>query len=305
MRVVVRPGGGTRLPSPLPVQLPRAPRHARRLRLPAVAHGHRRFEAVRRARGRPAARRTHRHEGHLGPRDANGRGDHRRQRSRRQLRRRCGRDPPRSSTRDAGRAHDGAARRAQRDGVLPQHRAAAHRLERAAATAASARVVELSAPAVRRQPHCHRQLRHDSTHAAAGFPGRSALHRHPRWSGPRRPVPGHRHDGVRAPDLHADLRGRPAPAARVRQRPGRLRRRLARLGLPRGRCPLRRRGGRQAGRRLGRSFAAARRGDVLRHHDPAHPSYAVQAHLHPPVADLAGRPRPPARPRPARPVRGA
>ena len=83
-------------------------------------------------------------------------------------------------------------------------------------------------------------------------PRRHALHRHPRRPGPRRPVHRDRHDGVRAPDLHPRLRGRPAPPARVRQRPARLRRRLARLGLPRGRRPLRRRGGRPARRRVGR-----------------------------------------------------
>ena len=38
----------------------------------------------------------------------------------------------------------------------------------------------------------------------------------------------------------------------------------------------------------------------LRDDDPAHPAYAVQAQLHPPLADLAGRPRRPARPRRAR-----
>ncbi len=39
------------------------------------------------------------------------------------------------------------------------------------------------------------------------------------------------------------------------------------------------------------------RAHVVRHHDPAHPPQAVQADLREPVADLAGRPRPPARPR--------
>ena len=41
-----------------------------------------------------AARRTHRHQGHLGPRDARRRRDHRRQRPRRHLRRRRARHPP-------------------------------------------------------------------------------------------------------------------------------------------------------------------------------------------------------------------
>ena len=42
-RLVVRPGGRARLPRALPVHVPRAPRHARRLRLAAVAHRHRRL----------------------------------------------------------------------------------------------------------------------------------------------------------------------------------------------------------------------------------------------------------------------
>ena len=43
----------------------------------------------------------------------------------------------------------------------------------------------------------------------------------------------------------------------------------------------------------------------LRDHDPAHPPQAVRADLHAPVAHLGGRPRRPAGPRRARPVRGA
>ena len=152
---------------------------------------------------------------------------------------------------------------------------------------------------------CHRQLRPDPAQRLPVPADGTALPRHARRPGPRRPVAGHRHDGVRAPHLHADLGGRPAPAARVRHRPGRLRRRLARLGLPRGRRPLRRRGGRRLGVEWTVHARAPGRGDDVRHHDPAHPSYAVQADLHPPVAHLAGRPRPPARPRCPRALRGA
>ena len=70
------------------------------------------------------------------------------------------------------------------------------------------------------------------------------------------------------------------------------------------------RSGVEAAARLGvewgaRPEAAPGRGDDVRHHDQAHPPPAVQAHLHPPLAHLAGRPRPPARPRGPRPVRGA
>ena len=47
LRVVLRPGGGAGVPRALPVPLPGAPRDARRLRLAAVAHGHRRLARVR------------------------------------------------------------------------------------------------------------------------------------------------------------------------------------------------------------------------------------------------------------------
>ena len=164
----------------------------------------------------------------------------------------------------------GAARGALRDRVLPQHRPAAHRHQRAAPAAARPGVVELPAPAVDGGPHCHGQLRHAPVDAAARARGRQAVHRHPRRRGPRRPGAGHRHDGVRAPDLHARLGGRPAPAARVRHRPDRPRRRLARLGLPRGRRPVRRTRGREARRQLGGPVAAPGRGHDVRHHDPAH-----------------------------------
>ena len=46
-------------------------------------------------------------------------------------------------------------------------------------------------------------------------------------------------------------------------------------------------------------------GRDLRDRDPAHPAQALQARVHPPVADLGRRRRRPARPRRARPLRGA
>ena len=67
-RVVVRPGDLARLPRALPLHLPRSPRDARRPRLAAVAHRHRRFGDVRRRRRRPPAVGPHRHQGHLGAR---------------------------------------------------------------------------------------------------------------------------------------------------------------------------------------------------------------------------------------------
>ncbi len=98
----------------------------------------------------------------------------------------------------------------------------------------------------------------------------------------------------------------------------RLRRRLPRLGLPRGRRALR--PGRRRAARAHVADAAPATSDGLgspasttahaarhlRDHDPPHPAHAVPPHLHPPLAHLAGRPRPPARPRRSlRPVRGA
>ena len=65
------------------------------------------------------------------------------------------------------------------------------------------------------------------------------------------PVEGHRDDGVRPPDLHPRVRRRAAPAARDRDLAAGLRRRVPRLGLPRGRRPLRPRRRRAAGLRRG------------------------------------------------------
>ena len=61
--------------------------------------------------------------------------------------------------------------------------------------------------------------------------------------GPRRPGPGHRPDGVRASGLHAGLGRGAAPPARAEHARHRVRRRLPRLGFPRGRLPVRRGGG--------------------------------------------------------------
>ena len=73
---------------------------------------------------------------------------------------------------------------------------------------------------------------------------------------PRRPGDRDRPDGVRAPALQPRLRRRPAPAAVDRHRPARVRRRLPRLGLPRGRCPLRARRRGAPGAARGRSAPA-------------------------------------------------
>ena len=90
----------------------------------------------------------------------------------------------------------------------------------------------------------HRHLRPDPADAAAD---RDPLPRHPRRRGPRRPGDGDRAPRVRPPALHPRVRGRPGPAARVRHRPGRVRRRVPRVGLPRGRRAFGAGGGRAAG----------------------------------------------------------
>ena len=61
--------------------------------------------------------------------------------------------------------------------------------------------------------------------------------------GRSRPRPGHQPDGLRASRLHAGLGRRAAPPARAEHPGHRVRRRLPRLGLPRGRLPVRRPGG--------------------------------------------------------------
>ena len=63
--LVLRPRCGAGVPGALPVHLSRPPRDARRLRLAAVAHGHRRLPGVRRPAGRGPAGRAHRLQGHL------------------------------------------------------------------------------------------------------------------------------------------------------------------------------------------------------------------------------------------------
>ena len=101
--LVVRPGRRAGLPGALPVHLPRPPRHARRLRLAAVAHGHRRLAVVRRPVAARLARRPPRHQGDVGPRDRRRRRGHRRQRRRHDVRRGRHRHPSRPGA--------GAARR--------------------------------------------------------------------------------------------------------------------------------------------------------------------------------------------------
>ena len=236
-RLVVRPRDVARLPRALPVHLPRAPRHARHLRLAAVAHRHRRLAARTSPRSPPdcprcasAPRSPRCVETADGVEVTDGNGAVTR------LRRRRHRHPPRPGAGDAGRADRRSSARCCGDALLAQHRAAAHRHLAAARAPRRAGVAGTSA-ARRRQPpaHGHGHLR---PHPAAAARHRHPLPRHPRRRAPRRPGHRDRPDGVRAPALHPGLGRRPAPAARDRHRPRRLRRRLPRLGLPRGRRAL-------------------------------------------------------------------
>ena len=114
----------------------------------------------------------------------------------------------------------------ERPAVLLQHRPAAHRHLAVAEARATPGLRGTSVEA--RRDH----LRPDPAAAPAH---RDPLSGHARRRAARRPQPGDRPDGVRAPALQPDLRGRAAPAAGDQHRPRRVRRRLPRLGLPRGR----------------------------------------------------------------------
>ena len=261
-RVVVRPGRRARLPRALPVHLPRAPRHARRLRLTCLAHRHRRVPRVRAPPGRAPRRRPHRHQGHLRPRDGPRRRGDRRERRGHDVRRRRRRHPPRPDPGPARRAHADAARGPRRDAVLPQHRAAPHRHLAAAADPQHVGVVELPTP---RDGHARAGDGHLRPHPAPTPRHRHPLPGHPGRRAPRRPGRRDRPDGVRAPALQPRLGRRAGPPPRDRHRPDRLRGRLPRLGLPRGRRALRPPGRRAPGcvgrtRDRTRSGAPPRRG---------------------------------------------
>ena len=141
------------------------------------------------------------------------------------------------------------------------------------------------------------QLRHEP---AAGPARRPGLHRDPERPGRRRPGPGHQPDGLRASGLHAGVGRRPAPPARAEHAGHRVRRRLPRLGLPRGRLPVRRPGGRarSGGPGDGRPAPAGPGRRAVRVPDHPHPAGAAAQRVHLPHLPVAGRPGPPA---PARP----
>ena len=86
---------------------------------------------------------------------------------------------------------------------------------------------------------------------APGHRERRAVPGHAQRLRTHRPGDGRRDDGLHAPDLHARLRRGAGRAARPVHRADRVRRRLPRLGIPRGRLPLGRRRGRGPGHRRG------------------------------------------------------
>ena len=154
-----------------------------------------------------------------------------RQRPRRDVRRGRGRHASRPGAVAAGRPDARPARGALGTALLHQPGAAAHRRVGAAPRASGAGVVELP-PRGRRPRPRHGHLRPDPADAAAD---RDPLPGHPRRRGPRRPHHRDRATRVRAPALHPRVGRGARPPGRVRHRPHRLRRRLPRLGLPRGR----------------------------------------------------------------------
>ena len=223
--------------------------------------------------------------------------------------------PTRPGAGHARRADRGAARGAGRDPLLAQRRPAAHRhLPAAAAQRARGRpgtsVARSTAAARSTVTYDLTRLQRLATDDP--LPG------HPRRRGPRRPRDRDRPHGVRAPALHPRLRRRPAAAPRDRHRPRRVRRRLPRVGLPRGRRALRagrRRAARAAwvdgpasgaGFRAGAgapsSTSAHRIYDTTIRHTrrtPFRRSFTHRSHTW--LVDLDAA----ARPRRARPVRGA
>ena len=251
------------------------------------------------------ARRPHRHQGHLGPRDRRRRRGHRRQR------RRSRRTTPSSSPRTPPRRWRCSPSRprssARCSSALPysqQHRAAAHRHLAAADARRRPGVLELPPPGRRAAAQVtvtydltRLQRLATDTHYLVTLGGEDLVdpatvidrmeYEHPLYT--------------------PDVGRRPAPAAGDRHRPDRLRRRLPRLGLPRGRRALRagrRRAPRPALDRARRRVRRRRPGrfeTTIRHtrRTPFKRTFEHRSHT------LARRPRRPARPRPARPVRGA
>ena len=213
--VVVRPGGRAGLPGALPVHLPRAPRHARRLRLAAVAHRDRRLARVRRSASAAGS-----HEVRTGTKvtsvletadgvevtDGNG--------AVATYDAVVDRHPPEPGAGDAGRADRRAARGARPRCPTPPTPRCCTPTPRCCRGARDARAswnfLRPRRPAAGQVTVTYdltRLQRLDTdTHYLVTLGGER----------PRRPGDRDRPDGVRAPALHPRLGRRPAPAARAR-----------------------------------------------------------------------------------------
>ena len=300
----LRPAGRPRLSRALPLRVPRPPRDALGHRLAPVADRRRWLPRLRRARRGRSRRGPARHQGDLGPRDGRRRRGDRRQRRHHVVRRGRGRHPPRPGAGPAAGPDSGAARGPRRDPLRRQPRPAAHRHLPAAARREGAGVVELPAPARRpgrgdRRPTTSPACSgcRPTTHYLVTLGGEDLVD--PRTVLARMEYA--------HPHVQPHLGRRPAAAARGEHAAARLRRRLPRVGLPRGRRALRCRRGRAPRAVLGRpgpADAGSAGAGSVRRDDPAHAPAAVPFPVRAPVARLAGRPGRRARPRSARPLRG-
>ena len=224
------------LPGALPVRVPAQPRHALGHRLARLADRHRRLPRVRRqiAGGCRPCRRPPRPEPCTGSRTPTA-SSHRRQRPRHDVRRRRHRHPPRPGAGAAGRADPrqrevlGAFRYSPNP---PCCTPTASLLPRAGRRPG---LVELPLSACDGPEQRARHLRHDP--AAAAADAEHGLHRHARRRGPRSTRAVDRSTGWSTP-TRSTPRTRSPPSARLPElntAAARLRRRLPRLGLPRGR----------------------------------------------------------------------
>ena len=250
--LVVRPGRGAGVPRALPVRVPRPPRDARRHRLADLADGDRRLARVRRpGRRRPlrarygsAPRSPRCRDRPTASRSTDGNGDVH------DVRRGGDRDPPRPGAGDAGRADARAAR------VLSAHSRTPPTRRCCTPTPRCCRG--------RRGPGRRWNFLRAGRRRAAGSRSTYDLtrlqrldHRDPLPGDPRRRDLVDPADGDRARWSTSTRSTRPASVAAQRRLPeldtdaDRVRRRLPRLGLPRGRCPLRA-GGRRAARVVAR-----------------------------------------------------
>ena len=109
----------------------------------------------------------------------------------------------------------GRARGARRVPLHAEPGPAAHRRQPAAAPPARPGVLELPAQPLRGRTHGQRRAISYDMNRLQRLPAGAGLHRHAERARPRRPGPGHRPDGLRAPGLHPGLGRRAAPPARA------------------------------------------------------------------------------------------